>query len=221
MELTKAWKITEFSKLVDKHHNTIDQWFKALEDKRIHYVNRILGEKIYDETDLEIARYIKEGREKSYNLQIIFEQLPSVYEVRPFPDDWSTSSDSLVDYESIRRKMEQRFEEKIEAAKSVLFEEVMIATARVIEEQQKLLPPVKTIEEQQTERVNDIMTRLRIERKLEDLAIHAWGELPDTDRLRKVGLFRKDEDWGKRDAFIRRYVQEHIEDALKEEYGLK
>ncbi|MGQ0514172.1 terminase gpP N-terminus-related DNA-binding protein, partial [Bacillus sp. D-CC] len=32
----KAWRITEFSKLVGRHHNTVYNWFNILEEKGLH-----------------------------------------------------------------------------------------------------------------------------------------------------------------------------------------
>jgi DNA-binding transcriptional MerR regulator len=219
MQLDKAWKITEFSKMIDKHYNTVDQWFKALEDKHVHYVNRIAGEKVYDVLDLEIGKYIKESRDKNFNLQMIFEQLPQIYDVRPFPEDW-ISGDALWDIEAIRRTMEQKFDEKFQHAKSEIREEAIAAAKLLLDDHQKALPAPKSMEELQSERVNEIMTRLKLEKRLEDEAIEQWSLLPESERLRKVGLFRKDEDWGKRDAFIRRFVRDRMLDALKEEYGI-
>jgi DNA-binding transcriptional MerR regulator len=220
MQLDKAWKITEFAKLIDKHYNTVDQWFKALEDKHVHYVNRVAGEKVYNELDLEIGRYIKESRDKNFNLQIIFDQLPQVYEVRPFPGDW-VSGDALWDIEAIRRTMEQKFDEKFQQAKSEIREEAIAAAKLLLEDQQKALPAPKSMEEIKTERVNEMMTRLKLEKRLEDEAIQRWAQLPESERMRKVGLFRKDEDWGKRDAFIRNYVREHMVGAFKDEHGIQ
>ncbi|MFD2614708.1 hypothetical protein [Paenibacillus gansuensis] len=216
MEFEKAWKITEFSNLIGKHHNTVDQWFKQLEEKRIHYVNRILGEKIYDALDLEIGQFIKEGRDKNYNLQMIFEQLPSIYEMRSFPVDWSTGDSQLVDIEGLKRMMEAQ----LQAAKAEMLKEVIGEAEKIFEEKQKLLPQPKSFEEQQADRVNDVMTRFKIERKLQEQAIQEWSALPESERMRKVGLFRKEEDWGKREAYIHRFVSENIENALKAEYGL-
>lgn len=221
MELEKAWKISEFAKLIEaKHHNTINQWFNALEEKRIHYVNRILGEKVYDQLDLDIGRYIREGREKSYNLQLIFDQLPDVFELRPFPPEWGMGDSGLLDIEAIRRQMEIKFEEKFQEAQARIREEVVSAATLLLEEHRSLLPPPKTIEEIRAEEVNNKMTRMKVEWSLEEKAIEEWSKLPESERLRKVGLFRKDEDWGKRSAFIRRYVQDHMTEALKAEYGI-
>jgi hypothetical protein len=221
MELEKAWKISEFAKLIEgNHHNTINQWFNALEEKRIHYVNRVLGEKVYDETDLEIGRYISEGRAKKYNLQLIFDQLPDVFELRPFPLDWGTGEGGLVDLEAIKRQMEVTFEERFQKAQTELRDEVVSVATQLLEEHRKLLPAPKSGEEIRLEKVNDKMSRMKVEWKLEEKAIEEWSKLPDNERMKRVGLFRKDEDWGKRSAFIRRYVQENMEEALKAEYGI-
>lgn len=219
MELDKAWKITEFSKLVDKHYNTVDQWFKALEDKHIHYVSRVAGEKVYDELDLEIGKYIKESRDKGYSLQLIFEQLPVVYLLRPFPSEW-ISGDTPWDIEAFRKNIELKFESRFIQLKDELREEAIAAARSIFEDQQKALPAPKTYEEIQTERVTDQLTRLKVEKRLEDKAIEAWSKLPVAERVKKIGFFRKEEDWGKRDSFIRKFVNENMESELKVEYGL-
>jgi DNA-binding transcriptional MerR regulator len=219
VELDKAWKITEFSKLVDKHYNTVDQWFKALEDKHIHYVSRVAGEKVYDEQDLEIGKYIKESRDKGYSLQLIFEQLPEVYALRTFPPEW-ISGDTPWDIDAFRKNLELKFESRFIQLKDELKEEAIAAARSIFEDQQKALPAPKSYEEVQSERVTDQLTRLKVEKRLEEKAIEAWSKLPEAERLKKVGLFRKDEDWGKRDSFIRNFIREKIEIELKIEYGL-
>lgn len=220
LELEKAWKISEFSKLIDnKHYNTIDQWFKALEDKRIHYVNRVAGEKVYDQLDLDIGKYIKDGRSNNYNLQLIFDQLPDVFSLRPFPLDWNAGG-SLMDYDELRREMEKRFEEKLQETREKIMDEVVSAATQLFEEHRQLLPPPKSREEIRAEEINDKMSRMKIEWRLEEQAIEEWTRLPESDRLRKVGLFRKEEDFLKRDAFIKKYIQANMESALKAEYGI-
>ncbi|QHW35449.1 MerR family transcriptional regulator (plasmid) [Paenibacillus rhizovicinus] len=222
MELEKAWKISEFAKLIEgNHHNTINQWFNALEEKRIHYVNRVLGEKVYDQSDLEIARYISEGRAKKYNLQLIFDQLPDVFELRPFPLDWGTGEGGLVDLEAIKRQIEATFEEKLQKAQLEIRDEVVSAATRLLEEHRSLLPAPKSSEESRLERINDNMARMKVEWKLEEKAIEEWSKLPDNERMKRAGLFRKEEDLGKRSEFIRRYKQENMEDAMKTEYGVE
>lgn len=221
MQIDKAWKITEFAKLIDKHYNTVDSWFKQLEDKRVHYVSRVAGEKVYDELDLDIGRYIKEAREsKGYNLQIIFEQLPDIYDVRPFPEDWITG-DSLVDFEGMRNSMEKRFEMMLQEAKEELLQSAINAAASSVEQNiHKYLPAPKTHEELTHERSNEMLTKIKLDNKLEEKAISAWNALPESVRMKKVGFFRKEQNWEERDAFIRKFKQDNYEKVVKEEYGI-
>ncbi|TVY07312.1 hypothetical protein [Paenibacillus cremeus] len=220
MQLEKAWKITEFAKLIDKHYNTVDQWFKQLEDKQVHYVNRVAGEKVYDETDLDIGRYIKEARDKNYNLQIIFDQLKDVFDLRPFPEDWITG-DALVDIEGIKRSMEIRFESMLQEAKRDILVAAAQAAASDLEQNvTKYLPAPKSHEEITFERSNEMLTKIRIDNLLEERAVAAWNALPESEKMKKVGLFRKDLDWEKRDAFIRKFKNENYEQLVKEQYGI-
>lgn len=71
-----------------------------------------------------------------------------------------------------------------------------------------------------SERLNERITERRIERQLEREALDLWAAKPKAERMRKVGLFRKEEDTIARDQFVRDYVDEHYENRVKGEYGL-
>lgn len=81
------WKITEFSKELEKPLNTVDSWFKQLEENRVHYVSRKSNERVFDDLDLQIGQYIKSKRNEKWALEAIFNQLPTEFQVRPFPPD--------------------------------------------------------------------------------------------------------------------------------------
>jgi hypothetical protein len=44
--------------------------------------------------------------------------------------------------------------------------------------------------------------------------------LPEDQRLKRVGFFRKDIDLEKKDKFVRDYINEHFVDRLKKEMEL-
>lgn len=75
--------------------------------------------------------------------------------------------------------------------------------------------------EQQAERVKEHLTRRRIERRLEREALERWAAKPESERLRRTGLFRREEDAAARDRFVRDYVDEHYEKSLLQEFGLE
>lgn len=69
-------------------------------------------------------------------------------------------------------------------------------------------------------KLTDDITKRRVEAMLRKEALELWSQKPDSDRLRKSGLFRKEEDINKRDAFVEGYIADHYESKLKSEYGL-
>lgn len=81
-----------------------------------------------------------------------------------------------------------------------------------------------TAEEQKREmrqsRVTDLITERRIQTQLRKEARRLWDEKPESERFKRIGMFRKEEDTAKRDRFIEDYVDEHIVARLQSEYGL-
>lgn len=71
-----------------------------------------------------------------------------------------------------------------------------------------------------SERLNERITERRIERQLEREALDLWAAKPEAERMKKVGLFRKEEDMTARDRFVRDYIDEHYEDRVRGEYDL-
>lgn len=75
--------------------------------------------------------------------------------------------------------------------------------------------------EQRAERVTEHLTRRRIERRLEREALELWAAKPESERMRRTGLFRREEDAAARDRFVRDYVDDHYEKRLRQEFGLE
>lgn len=205
------WKIIDFSKEVGKHYNTVDSWFKRLEERKLHYVNRVgeSQEKIYDNLDLEIAHFIVKKRDQKWALDAIFDQLVDEFELRPFPVDEQDNSPGKIDIETITQTIERIYEQK---------------TAAKIEEMKKELlnslpKPVDPLEERQN-RVTDMITQKRVEYILREEARNLWSQKPESERMKKVGWFRKEEDFDKREQFIQEYIHQHFEERLKKEYEL-
>lgn len=204
------WKITDFSKNIGKHQNTVDGWFKQLEEKGLHYVNRINNEKVYDELDLQIALHIKVKREQKWALEAIFDELSNHFDLRPHPPELETTNSlQLPDTEALKKLLT---EEVRRAAEEI----AAIQTAEII----RALPKPKSREEERQERFNELMVRHKVEKRLRGEALHLWSTKPEHERVRKIGWFRKEEDWSKREQFVRDYIDEHFEHALRLEYGI-
>ncbi|MCM3497658.1 hypothetical protein M4D52_29935 [Paenibacillus lactis] len=96
---------------------------------------------------------------------------------------------------------------------------ILAAVQQLIATQQAA-PTLPSPEELRLERINDRLTERRIERQLEREALDLWAAIPAKERMRKVGLFRKEEDIEARDRFVRDYVDERYEERIRDAYGI-
>ncbi|MFD5853590.1 hypothetical protein ACFWGC_26000 [Cytobacillus pseudoceanisediminis] len=234
------WQITEFAEEISKtlqekfndpkagvHYNTVDKWFKALEAKRIHYIHRAAGEKVYDKQDLYIGCFIAEARrDNRYRLDVIYENIPKNLEVRPFPEEFKDETSVSLDESLIQRRIMDGLNKYLAQEFSVYEEKMQLQINKMVSEGvrnsvEQLLPAPLSKEEERAKRMDDAITRMRIEMQLEDLAIQAWEKLPDSERMKKVGFFRKEEDLAKRDTFIRSFKKENLNKVLEEAFSLE
>lgn len=222
------WKISDFVEKIKEtlqeeklHINTVDGWFKKLEEDRIHYVNRTeeTKEKVYDELDLRLAIFIKKKRNEKWSLGSIFNELKDEFELRQFPVEAkeTTNAPQIVDINVLK--------EKIMTELKSTFEEV--AATQVVdlknhyENLMKQLPKPKSKEEEREERFQEIVARRRVESQLEEEALNIWNTKPEQERVRKIGWFRKEENREEQDRFVRAYVDMHFANRLRKELGLE
>lgn len=67
------------------------------------------------------------------------------------------------------------------------------------------------------QRITDMITQQRVETILELEALKEWNQLPASERLIKVGLFKKEENSVKRNLYVKEYIQKNFENRLKAE----
>lgn len=238
----RFWRIGDFVEEIGQarkekppHVNTVDGWFKQLEEKRVHYVNRAGNEKVYDDLDLRIALHIRGRREQKWSLDAIFAELPHSFDLRPFPPQEEHMPPDL-DLEAIRRQifqevnqavskqleaMKQHYEQQLEEYKRLLPQPQAVeeaVEARLAEFKQLLPRPRDPVEERQ-ERLNDWLTIERVKSKLGEEGLEEWAKLPEGERVRKVGFLglKKEEDRDKRDQFRKEYIEKHLADRLQRE----
>ncbi|MGM0879145.1 MAG: hypothetical protein ACQEWV_32030 [Bacillota bacterium] len=222
------WQITEFAEKVTEkidgsvHYNTVAKWFNKLETMGVHYVNRAAGEKIYDELDLKIGVFIYQKRAEKWRLDVIFENLSSYIETRQFPEEWEMENTPTLSYseieEAIIRKVSTRIQEQLVASQKELANTLeQIATTKI----SSLLPQPKTEDEIRTERLNHALLQMKLNNKLEEEAIDQWNKQPDHIRIRKVGFFKKEENYAEKERFIRKYKNENMEKVIREELDIE
>lgn len=233
------WQITDFADEISRtlqekfddpkagiHYNTVDKWFKALETKRIHYVNRAAGEKVYDKQDLYIGCFIAEARrDNRYRLDVIYENIPKQMDVRPFPPDFRDESPVTIDETLMQNRILEGLNKSLATQFNIYEEKLQLQINRMIaeglqESVKNLLPPPVDPEKERAKRMDDNLTRMKLEWKCEEEAILEWNKLPESERTKKAGLFRKEEDLLKRDNFIRAYKKQHMHRLFEESYTL-
>lgn len=205
-------QIREFAERVGKHVNTVDNWFKALEEQHLHYVQRVQGQKVYDEVDLKIALFIRERRDQRWSIDGIMDVLTEHCEVREFPPSETFSTPQVVNMQLLFDAIQQAAEQ--------------VATSRVDEVRDqyetllKRLPIPHNELEARQQRVTEMVTERRVLAVLEEEAIDLWATQPACVRMTSAGLFRKAENMTKRESFIRAYVNQHYETRIRSAYGL-
>lgn len=210
-------EVKQTSKEEKLHVNTVYNWFKKLEEKRIHYISRTVdtNEKVYDELDLQIAVFIKKKRNEKWVLNAIFNEIKREFEVRPFPvGDMETTNvvhNSEADVlnnkvlEELRSSLEEIAASQLSEVKSQ-YEEIM-----------KKFPDSKGREEEREDRFKEMVARRRVEYQLEKEAQIAWATRPEEERMVKIGWFKKVENQEERNLFIKAYVHKNFENRLRKE----
>lgn len=221
------WKISDFVEEIKRllqenklHINTVDGWFKKLEEERIHYVSRTedSNEKVYDGLDLELAIFIKKKRNEKWSLRAIFDEIKNEFQLRPFPIDSkeSTSVSGIVDIDTLKAKLIEELKVTFEEAAAAQSEEIKYHYESLL----KQLPKPKSSEEEKEERFQEMVVKRRVESNLEEEALKIWATRPEEERVRRTGWFRKEEDLRARDRFVKGYIDKHFAGTLREELGL-
>ncbi|MED2688596.1 terminase gpP N-terminus-related DNA-binding protein [Bacillus toyonensis] len=210
----KAWRITEFSKLVGRHHNTVYNWFNTLEEKGLHGTLRTnnTNEKLYNSLDLDIALFIKQKRDEKWSLDAIIELLPHQFELRPVSTENQTSelSAQLNIHEAaatIEKIVEQKLELHLQSIEMQYREKFEEAVRSALPEPED---PETLKERQRQERLDNMIIQHRARTELRKQAEKEWNSLPEDTRIKKVGWFKKEEDLARKQLFIENYIDENM-----------
>jgi len=218
----RVWKIADFvnellNKYNEKHNtnetihvNTVDKWFKELEEGHYHFLQRVSDKKVYDDLDLDIALMIMEKRNEKWNLDVIYKFITTQFDVR-LPSGEDFESQAITSERQLELLLQHKFDEAIETMQKRFDDEFEL-------KMRKLLPPVPSEEEIKTKNDKVILAAAQLQMQLKQDAINEWNMLPEKERFTKGGLFRKpQEDYIKREAFIDNYVTKEmgrLENAL-------
>ncbi|MDM5205313.1 MerR family transcriptional regulator [Cytobacillus kochii] len=224
--MKKHWKISEFvdelnTYLKDKsvHMNTVIGWFNRLEKDRIHSIQRTqeTNEKVYDELDLKIALFIRARREEGWSITAIFNDLSNHFDTRDFPLTEESTTPAQFNFNELKKQIMAEVKE--------VYEEIAATQTEELREQyEKLLtqaPQPPTEQEMKQQNFEVVMLHKKVEMTLEKEALKKWKALPEDQRMRRVGFFRKEADYEKKAEFIRDFINENFEEQLQKEMNIE
>ncbi|MEK4677374.1 MULTISPECIES: terminase gpP N-terminus-related DNA-binding protein [Bacillus] len=215
----KAWRITEFSKLVGRHHNTVYNWFNTLEEKGIHGTLRTnnTNEKLYNTLDLDIALFIKLKRDEKWSLDAIIELLPHQFELRPVsPENQTSEISAQFNMHEIATTIERIVEQKVQMHLQTIelkYQEQLKDTIHTI--LPKPEDPEMLKARQRQERLDNMIIQHRARKELRKKAEKEWSTQSEETRIKKVGWFKKEEDLAKKQLFIENYIDENMIEHMK------
>lgn len=191
----KAWRITEFSKLVGRHHNTVYNWFNTLEEKGLHGTLRTnnTNEKLYNTLDLDIALFIKLKRDEKWSLDAIIELLPHQFELRPVSPENQTSEvstplnmqEAAATIEKIVEQKIQMHLQNIELEYQGKFEDAIRAVLPEPEDPEMLK------ERQRQERLDNMIIQHRARTELRKQAEREWSAQPEETRIKRLAGLKR------------------------------
>lgn len=220
------WKIGSFAKEIEnatgdkRHANTLDNWFKGLEDKNIHFVPRAGKEKVYSEVEKEIALFFNTKRKEGWAIDVIQDEVKTRF------------SDKLNKYNPNTGEEVQSIEE----LKEQMLEWMQQTTSQVADEKVKALEEKfksykndneKKRYQDRHDAINLELKKTMIRKELKKEAIELWEKEPDEKKFIEVeekGIFglkkvRTMKNIEGRNDFIEEYIDEHMFNRLKKETG--
>lgn len=207
--LTEAWKLSGFIKEVNKvfnqiseedteiQKNTINNYIKDLEEKGIHYVQRMNDTRVFDKDDLQIVLFILSKRSKKISGENIW-SLPQIYEEiqrsttlpKRTPVETKNNGSTEIIIQEEMNKIRNEFSEFVQ--KFVHTEKLLIENKEYV-----------------TSKVNKtLLDFLNTQSKVKEQARLAWEALPDKTRFK--GIIFKQEDIAARERFIDDYIEREM-----------
>ncbi|HLR73524.1 MAG TPA: MerR family transcriptional regulator [Pseudogracilibacillus sp.] len=121
----------------------------------------------------------------------------------------------------------EEFQQKQEAFNKQLIEQLheqQEYIKKLLKRQETVIEEAKqlsSLADDKREQFEYIMAEYRVRKLLEQEAFKLWNKKPTTERLKKVGLFRKEENEDKRNLFIKDYIDKHFEEYLRKEFKIE
>lgn len=193
--------VTERSSDVFKQK--FEEGFAGLLEERIHTAMKPLIEGVSQLSGL-VADLASQNKQLLSQNQELRTMLPAPRDIEEEKRQQREIVDEVKVLHEKQKKLEQQHYEELK---------------RQNEEIQKLIPPMPDLDKERSERTNEYLTIRRINLALEREANEHWSQKPEHERIRKIGLFKKEENIEVRNQFIKSYMDEYFEERLRLEFA--
>lgn len=221
-ETVMTYTATEVATLLDISDSTLRKWCLELEKQNYTPVRGNNNQRFFTDQDVIVLQRLKhlvQDRHITVNdsvkavlSMVLMESRTAGVRLNQFSEEQEVGTfvNRSLDAETIRATVLSEMNRTFEELASSKLDEKLAGF-------QKLFP---SKEQQRQDRFDQIMAERKVNKLLEEEALSLWSEKPLSERFHKVGWFRKEEDLGKRDQFVKSYVDEHFEERLREEFDL-
>jgi DNA-binding transcriptional MerR regulator len=193
--------VTERSSDVFKQK--FEEGFAVLLEERIHTAMKPLIDGVSQLSGL-VADLTNQNKQLLSQNQELRTMLPAPRDIEEEKRQQREIVDEVKVLHEKQKKLEQQHYEELK---------------RQNEEIQKLIPPMPDLDKERSERTNEYLTIRRINLALEKEAYEHWSRKPEHERIRKIGLFKKEENIEVRNQFIKSYMDEYFEERLRLEFA--
>lgn len=226
MDLKRTFSLVDISERLKKPRTTLAEWARQFNE----FLPTVgTGRTMrYEEEALEVFGLISKMKEINQPPEYIREQLrafgltPVITVATTHSDDSNGKpylmqiGDEVEDLKKTVRLLIQKLD-SMTTANYELKQQISNGIQEQLVTKDHL---ISSLEEQRAQRLTERLTERKIERQLEKEASLEWGKLPSSMRLKKTGVFRKEENSTFREEFIRDYINDHLEERLRKEYEI-
>ncbi|MBG9689665.1 hypothetical protein ABD91_01820 [Lysinibacillus sphaericus] len=210
-QISTHWKLSKFVDEVNRVFfqlynvplnvtiNTINNYFRHLEERGIHEVERLNDVKVYNEIDLKIAIFIAAKRSK--DLQEDIWSLPQIYEAIADSHDLETRKPLT----SSSQKQDELFKRQLSEFKKEINEQ--------LNRHGKFHQKVLEMQSSYDKKLENIMLDYtKMQKQLREEGREEWNKLPKSKRF--TGLIFKQENINERERFIEDYVEKGLNERM-------
>jgi uncharacterized protein (DUF1697 family) len=205
-------RLSEISKLLGKHTNTIAKWCDAIEDAGVHQFERVNGERVFSDFDQTVVKYISDKRDDKWPMQQIIKQVQIDLDLMAHVEHMEST---VKEYEIPSADMIKQ--QIIDAMQQAIDRAVQIQVQQIKDHYEQMvaaLPKPKDESEQQMAIISAMMRKEQIEEELRQEAIAKWMDHPE--RKRRAFLWIWKEDHEKREKYIKNYIKQRMHEKISQ-----